>query len=95
MLILLGAASTVVVCAVFWRDTFVPTLWIPVVISLLPLVAANLQQGIVLRATAGALLVIWAGLGALSVGPFYIPAAVAMWFAYARARKAEGTTAPQ
>src|SRR6185436_10090644 len=85
--VILAIAWAAVTSAVFYTDTPVQTLWIPVVVSLLPLTGFEAELGIALRGVSGGLLVVWVVLAALSVGEFYIPAAVLMFVGCSRAAK--------
>lgn len=66
----------------------VATLFAPIVVSALPIVARNQRQGMVLRLLSTVLLLIWVILGSASVGYLYLPALIAMLIAFVGARKA-------
>jgi hypothetical protein len=85
--LILAFGYTVVASLLWYRVQQVPTLLIPVVLSALPLMATTRRQGVALRLVAGVLLVLWVGLGALSVGPWYLPAVVTIFIAHVLARK--------
>ena len=85
--VILAFGYTVAVSLAWFRLQPVPTLFIPMVLSALPFAATTRRSGLTLRLVAGALLVLWVGLGSLSVGPSYSPAAIAMFVAYALAKK--------
>ena len=75
--VILAFGYTVAVSLAWYRVEPVPTLFIPMAVSALPLVATTRRQGTAFRLLAGLLLTLWVALGALSVGPSYLPAVLA------------------
>jgi hypothetical protein len=71
----------------WYPATRAPTLLFPVIAGVLPFAAKDARIGEDLRWLAAILLLLWVAAGSLSVGPFYVPAAIAMFIAASKARK--------